>query len=105
MATLSKPVGYEYEFVNQVPEDYFCKLCKHVAREPNVISCCGECFCKACVDAIIQDKKPCPNCSKTDFTSFLQPKYQRKILALEVRCTMKDRGCEWTGHFSTSMLT
>ena len=97
MATLSKTVGYENEFVDQVPEDYFCKLCKHVAREPNVISCCGECFCKACVDAIIQDKKPCPSCDKTDFTSFLQPKYQRKILALEVRCTMKDRGCEWTG--------
>ena len=97
MATLSKPVGYEYEFVDQVPEDYFCKLCKHVAREPTLLSCCGECFCKVCVDVVIQDKKPCPNCSKTDFTSFLQPKYHAKILALEVRCTMKDRGCEWTG--------
>ena len=97
MATLSKTVGYEYEFVDQVLEDYFCRLCKHVAREPNVISCCGECFCKVCVDAIIQDKKPCPSCDKTDFTSFLHPKYQFKIQALEVRCTMKDRGCEWTG--------
>ena len=97
MATLSKPVGYEYEFVDQVPEDYFCKLCKHVAREPNIISCCGECFCKVCVDVIIQDKKPCPSCDKTDFTSFLHPKYQFKIQALEVRCTMKDRGCPWTG--------
>ena len=96
MATL-KPVGYEYEFVDQVPEDYFCKLCKHVAREPTLLSCCGECFCKVCVDEIIHDTKPCPNCSKTDFTSFLQPKYQFKILALEVHCTMKDRGCEWTG--------
>ena len=97
MASLSKPVGYEYEFVDQVPEDYFCKLCRHVAREPNVISCCGEYFCKGCVDVIIQDKKPCPSCDKTDFTSFLQPKYHAKILALEIRCTMKDRGCEWTG--------
>ena len=96
MATL-KPVGYEYEFVDQVPEDYFCKLCKHVAREPNIISCCGECFCKGCVDAIIQDKKPCPSCDKPDFTSFLHPKYQFKIQALEVHCTVKDRGCEWTG--------
>ena len=93
MATLSKPVGYEYEFVDRVPGDYFCKLCKHVARETNITTCCRECFCEAC----IQDKKPCPNCSKTDFTSFLHPKYQAKILALEVCCTMKDRGCEWTG--------
>ena len=98
MATLSKPVGYECEFVDQVPEDYFCKLCKHVAREPNIISCCGECFCKACIDVIIQDKKPCPSCESNDIKALgLQVKYQRKILALEVRCTMKDRGCEWTG--------
>ena len=63
-------------------------------------------FVKACVDAIIQDKNPCPNCSKTDFTSFLQPKYHAKILALEIRCTMKDRGCEWTGqlqHLNTHL--
>ena len=90
-------MGYQYEFVDQVPEDYFCKLCKHVAREYTITSCCGECFCKACIDAILQDKKPCPNCSKTDFTSFLHPKYHAKVQALEVHCTAKDRGCEWTG--------
>ena len=97
MATLSKPVGSEYEFVDQVPEDYFCKLCKHVAREPNLISCCGEIICKGCVDDIIQDKKPCPSCEDSNITSFPHVKYQRKILALEVHCTMKDRGCLWTG--------
>ena len=96
MATLSKPVGYECEFVDQVPEDYFCKLCKHVARESTILSCCGECFCKACIDVIIQDKKPCPSCGDSKITSCPQVKYQSKILALEVRCTMKDRGCEWT---------
>ena len=98
MATLSEHVGYEYEFVDQVPEDYFCKLCKHVAREPNITSCCGEILCKVCIDVIIQDKKPCPSCESNDTKALgLQVKYQRKILALEVRCTMKDRGCPWTG--------
>ena len=40
MATPSKPtcIGYECEFVDQVPEDYFCKQCKHVAREPTIAS-------------------------------------------------------------------
>ena len=97
MATLSKHVGYQYEFVDQVPEDYFCKLCKHVAREPNLTTCCGEIICKACIDATVQDKKPCPSCQETELTSLKHVKYQRNILALEVRCTMKDRGCEWTG--------
>ena len=97
MATLSKPVGFEYEFVDQVPEDYFCKLCKHVAREPNLVTCCSEILCKACVDMIVQDKKLCPSCQETELTSVKHVKYQRNILALEVHCTMKDRGCPWTG--------
>ena len=90
-------MGYEYEFVDQIPEDYFCKLCKHVAREPNLISCCGEVMCKVCVNVIIQDKKSCPSCGDSKIKSFPHVKYQHKILALEVRCTMKNRGCEWTG--------
>ena len=96
--TLHKPVGYECEFVDQVHEDYFCKMCDHVAREPNITTCCGEVLCKACVDSIVQDKKPCPSCERNDIKALgLHVKYQRKILALEVCCTMKDRGCEWTG--------
>ena len=98
MATLNIPVGYECEFVDQVPDDYFCKLCKHVAREPIIASCCTEVLCKACIDAIVQDKKPCPSCEDVE-TESLGPhkKYTSKILALEVHCTTKDRGCPWTG--------
>ena len=97
MATLREPVGYECEFVDQVPEDYFCKLCKHVARESNLITCCSEILCKACVDDIIQNKKTCPGCQETELTSVKHVKFERKILALEVHCTMKDRGCPWIG--------
>ena len=98
MATLKIPVGYECEFVHQAPEDYFCKLCKHVAREPTIASCCTEVLCKACIDAIVQDKKPCPSCEDVEIEiQGPHKKYTSKILALEVRCTMKDRGCPWTG--------
>ena len=97
MATPSKPVGYECEFVDQVPEDYFCKQCSHVAREPNITSCCGEILCKACVGSVVQDKKPCPNCQETDINYIPHKKYKPKILALKVHCSLKDRGCEWTG--------
>ena len=98
MATLNIPVGYECEFVDQAPDDYFCKLCKHVAREPTIASCCTEVLCKACIDAIVQDKKPCPSCEDVEIEiQGPHKKYTSKILALEVRCTMKDRGCPWTG--------
>ena len=98
MATSSKPVGHECEFVDQVPEDYFCQQCSHVAREPQIASCCTEVFCKACIEAVIEDKQPCPSCESTDISS-LGPhkKYQPKILALKVHCSLKDCGCEWAG--------
>ena len=96
--TSSKPVGYECEFVDQVPEDYFCKQCNHVAREPTIASCCTEVFCKACIEAIIGDKKPCPKCESSDIASQgPHRRYQTKIPTLTVRCSLKDRGCEWTG--------
>ena len=88
--------GYQCELVSDVSEDYVCGLCKHVAREPHDTSCCGETVCKACITPILEDKKPCPF-YEAKLTIWLNVKYQRRILALEVRCTMKDRGCEWTG--------
>ena len=97
MAASNKPVGYECEFVDHVPEDYFCKQCKHVAREPQIASCCIEVFCKACIEAVIEDKEPCPSCSEDDISYIFHKKYQPKILALKVHCSLKDRGCEWTG--------
>ena len=102
MPTLNIPVGYECEFVDQAPDDYFCKLCKHVAREPTIASCCTEVLCKACIDAIVQDKKPCPSCEDVEIKiQGPHKKYTSKILALEVRCTMKDRGCPWTGQLQS----
>ena len=100
MALSNEPVavGYKYEFVDQVLEDYFCKQCSHVAREPTIAFCCTEVLCKACIEAVIEDKQPCPNCESTDISS-LGPhkKYQHKILALKVHCSLRNRGCEWTG--------
>ena len=97
MAGSSKTVGYQCEFVDAVSEDFVCGLCRHVAREPQLTSCCGETFCKACITPVSEDKQPCPSCKTAEFTALLNVKYQRRILGLDVWCTMKDRGCEWTG--------
>ena len=38
-----------------------------------------------------------PAVSESDVTWLPHVKHRKFILALEVRCSMKDRGCEWTG--------
>ena len=97
MAACSKIGGYQCEFLGTVSEDFVCKHCKQVARDPHVTSCCSETFCQLCITFIIKDKKPCQSCETAEFFTTLNTKYQRRILALEVCCTEKDRGCEWTG--------
>ena len=87
--------GYKCEFVQPYTEDFVCKICKYVARECSLTTCCGETFCQSCISQVLEDKNPCPSCKEDRFATFQNPKYQRRILALEVCCTMKDRGCDW----------
>ncbi len=87
--------GYSCElFISPVPEELKCGLCKKVARDPNLVSCCGEQFCRGCT---AEGKQPCPLCGKEQFTLFTNKRDQKRIISLMVRCAMKDRGCEWTG--------
>ena len=90
--------GYQCEFVGPVPEELLCKSCKLVAREPHITGCCEVRFCQACIDPVLKDKKPCPSCGEADEFSIVFTKgSQKKILALQVHCAMKQKGCEWVG--------
>ena len=66
-------------------------------REPSLTVCCGKHCCHTCISHLLRDSKPCPGCEAVPFSAILDKNYQRKILALRVHCTMKDRGCQWTG--------
>ena len=88
--------GYSCEFVDTVPKDYLCAACKRVARDPQLTLCCGKHYCNSCIAPALLEGKACPTCGETSCRAFADKNYQRKILSLKVRCTMSDRGCEWT---------
>ena len=89
--------GYQCEFIDSVPEDFYCKQCSLVARKLTITSCCGESYCNACIHSTQQDNKPCPGCGMVNFETFQQAKYQKKILTFQVLCSLKKRGCGWCG--------
>ena len=89
--------GYQCEFIDSVSDDFYCKKCTLVARRLTVATCCGESFCHACIADNQEQGKPCPECEKTDFTSFEQVKNQKRISCLQVYCNLKERGCGWSG--------
>ena len=89
--------GYKCEFMDSVFDDLYCNKCTLVARRLTVTICCGESFCKECIVDLKEQGKPCPECGEKDFTTFDQVKNQKRINCLQVYCSMKERGCGWSG--------
>ena len=89
--------GYKCEFIDSVFDDLYCKKCTLVARRLTVTTCCGESFCKVCIADLKEQGKPCPECGEKDFTTFEHVKNKKRINCLQVYCSMKERGCGWSG--------
>ena len=91
--------GYEHEFLVSTAKlkEFECPLCLFVTREPHLTDCCGQHFCQACINRIVTDRKPCPFCKADSFIVILDKKQKRRVLELIVECTMKERGCDWSG--------
>ena len=89
--------GYSYEFLDTIPYIFLCIKCSLVARRLTVTSCCGESFCYACISEPKVQNKPCPECGEEDFTIYNQVKHQRQVHNLQVYCSLKEKGCGWSG--------
>ena len=97
MATSDCPQGYQCDFIDSVPEDFYCKKCTLVARRLIFTSCCEESYCHACITDIQEQGKPCPACEQEAFTTVELMKYRKRVNQLQVYCSMKERGCDWSG--------
>ena len=65
-----------------------------MAKRLTITNCCGESFCHEC---IADNSKSCPVCGEKDFNTFEQVKNRRRINCLQVYCSMKEWGCDWSG--------
>ena len=56
--------GYDYEFVDKVPEDFTCPIFTLVQKEAHQVICYGKVYCKSCLEKLKKkrDKFLCPNC-------------------------------------------
>ena len=97
MSDSEQPRGYQCEFIDSVPEDLYCKKCNLVARKFTIASCCGESYCHYCITDIQKQDKSCPACGEKEYTTLQHIKYQKRINCLQVYCSMKERGCDWSG--------
>ena len=91
--------SYKYEFIDKIPDDLLCQICKCIDVDLSHTTCCGESFCKECIFPYHLNNRPCPNCGETDFAMILDEKDHGRIRMLELYCPMRGRGCEWKGRF------
>ena len=94
--------GYNCYFVDSPPNDLVCKICLCVSRDvQQANSCCGNNFCRACLERYIQstvtDRNICPFCRQPSFAFVPDLKAERQVLNLQVYCPNKQLGCMWTG--------
>ena len=89
--------GYECEFIDSVSDDFYCKKCNLVARRLSITTCCTESFCYACIADTKEQGKPCPACAEKDYNILDHVKNQKRINCLQVYCSAKERGCDWSG--------
>ena len=94
--------GYDYKFVDgEPPNKYICTICTLVSCDPQQASCCGNVYCKSCLQQLKRKTFKCPSC-RHDLTNkyFPDRRADLEIKSLQVYCTNNKRtrkSCSWKG--------
>lgn len=88
--------GYDYKFVEEVPEKYLCNICMKVLQEPQLTDCCGQNYCASCLQTWFaqQGKKQCPQCRQENLTHIIYWPLKREINELKIHCSNYKKGCK-----------
>ncbi len=83
-------------FVQELADKYKCSICTNLLDTPVLTECCGQHFCKACLEKWITQKKEsiCPHCRAENFHKIVSQPIIREIKELGVYCTNRDNGCK-----------
>ena len=103
MAQFSKD---ELSFAEEVPKhvEIECPVCLNILTDPHQVTCCGNNFCKSCIERVKAGDGACPMCKEKNYQSFADKKCLRIINGLQVHCLNQKEGCQWKGqlkHLST----
>ena len=98
MAEQISTSGYDCVFVD-CPKNITidCSICLLVLREPRLTSCCGQNFCRRCIEKVKLDGKACPLCNDADFIAVCNKSLGESLNNYEVYCGHRGEGCEWSG--------
>ena len=87
-----------YNLIEELPDEYICQVCMKLLNEPQLTECCGQHFCRACLEQWFQERgtKHCPHCRRVYPMYIISWPLQRKINELKVYCSNRAKGCGLT---------
>ena len=100
MATVGS--GYDYEFLEAIADRCNCGICFKVLRDAQLTVCCGHHYCETCLKQWLASTthgvtKSCPHCREESFQSVPNKAIIREIKEFKIRCSHREKGCEWVG--------
>ena len=77
----SEAIAPSFQFVEALPEEILseCAICLGVLKEPHIVGCCGNRFCKKCINSVLWARKPCPLCMSKYFQNMPDVHLQRLL--------------------------
>lgn len=91
--------GYDYDFVDPVPEDLECAICLLPVRDPEQTKCsCAKLYCHSCLSRQRVMTGRCPTC-REPLGSFPDGASARRVRRLLVRCANKS--CSWKNELAS----
>jgi len=103
--------GYDYNFIEDLPEDLTCTLCHFGFKNPVQIEKCGHIYCEDCYKQMKDHAENncvdllCPlDRQLIDVTRVFQDKFnERRVLNLMVKCQNFGDKCDWTGELREAL--
>ena len=95
--------GYACEFIDVIPKELQteCSICLHVLKDPHMVDCCGNRFCRTCIDThLSKNDNYCPLCKHHLPLTVADKQLARTLRQKRVSCTHREEGCKWTGELS-----
>ena len=87
-------------FVDKIPDDLICALCQDVVRKPLQTKCCGQVYCKVCVNRlprIVKGMLGCPHC-REKLEVFMDKRAENFVNNMKIFCVNSRQGCSWMGN-------
>jgi len=103
--------GYDFEFIEDIPDDLTCTLCHYALKNPVQIEDCGHTFCEDCFNRTKDHASAnalefcCPlDRQVIDIGRVFKNKAdERKVLNLKVKCRYFEDDCEWIGELRNAL--